>query len=147
MDKNNPLREFSNIHNEFNMVETDVGALLYAGNKLIPPRSARKELLAIAHTTHLGEEVIWSNIRKIWHWPSMRDDWRSLYERCSECQENRRAKNKNSPVLPLDLMFFGPGEYFTTDLFDLDRKDYFTVTDRLSGLILSERLKNKLVSL
>ena len=39
--------------------------------------------------------------------------------------------------------FFGPGEYLTSDLFELDKKDYITVTDRLSGLILSERLKGK----
>ena len=42
----------------------------------------------------------------------------------------------------MDLMFFGPGEYLTSDLFELEGKDYIMVTDRLSGLILSERLKN-----
>ena len=73
VDKKNPLREFRNIHDELNVVKTEMGSLLYAGNKLIPPKSARKELLEISHTKHLGEEVIWCNIRKIWHWPSMRE--------------------------------------------------------------------------
>ena len=43
----------------------------------------------------------------------------------------------------MDLLFFGPGEYLTSDLFKIDGKNYIMVTDRLSGLILSEKLKNK----
>ena len=57
----NPIKELRNVHDELNGAETEVGCLLYAGDKLVPPRSARPELLKIAHTTHLGEEVIWNN--------------------------------------------------------------------------------------
>ena len=46
----------------------------------------------------------------------------------------------------MDLMFFGPGEYLTSDPFELDGKTYITVTDRLSVLILSENLKKKLAA-
>ena len=73
----------------------------------------------------------------------MRNDWKAVHDRCGECQENRRAKNKSVPVLPLDLQFFGPGEYWTSDLFETNKKDFITVTDRISGLILSEQIKNK----
>ena len=117
------MKEFRNVHNELNVVETEAGCLLYAGDRLIPPKSARKELLEIAHTTHLGEEVIWTNVKKIWHWPSLRNDLRTLYERCSECQEHKWAKNKNKPILPMDLLFFGSGEYLTSDLFQLEGRD------------------------
>ena len=58
----NPIKELRNVHEELNVVEKGAGCLLYAGYKLVPLRSARPELLKIAHTTHLGEEVIWSNI-------------------------------------------------------------------------------------
>ena len=62
--KNNPLKEFRNMHGELNVIETEAGSLLYAGDRLIPPKSARKDLLEFAHTTHLGEEVIWRNVKK-----------------------------------------------------------------------------------
>ena len=32
VDKNNPLRQFRNVHDEFNVIETEVGQLLIAGN-------------------------------------------------------------------------------------------------------------------
>ena len=49
----------------------------------------------------------------------------------------KEGEEKNIPVLPMDLMFFGPGEYLTSNLFKLEGKPYLTVTERLSGLILS----------
>ena len=42
--KKNPLKELRNIHDELNIVETKAGCLLYVGDKLVPPRSARPEL-------------------------------------------------------------------------------------------------------
>ena len=97
----------------------------------------------MAHITHLSEEAVWSNIKRIWTWPSMKSDWRAVHSKCGECQENRRSKNKSVPILPLDLQFFGPGDYWTSDLYEVDKKDYITVTDRISGLIISEQIKNK----
>ena len=49
----------------------------------------------------------------------------------------------SQPVLPIDLMFYGPGEYWTYNLFDLNKKTYITITDQLSSLILADQLKNK----
>ena len=43
----------------------------------------------------------------------------------------------------MDFMFSRPGEYLKCDLFELDGKNHMTVTDRLSVLILSEKLKKK----
>ena len=42
----------------------------------------------------------------------------------------------------MDLMNFGPGGYWTSDLFELENKAFIIVTDRLPGLILSEKFKN-----
>ena len=46
------------------MVESDTGCLLYAGDKLVPQKSARPELLKIAYMIHLGEEIVWNNMKK-----------------------------------------------------------------------------------
>ena len=62
---------------------------------------------------------------------------------CSNCMIEKRAKNPDKPVLPVDLLEYSPGKYLTSDLFELDKKTYITVTDRLSGLILGYRLKDK----
>ena len=63
--KDHPLKELSRVHNELNIVESDAGELLYKGDKIVPPKSARQELLKLAHTTHLGEEIIWNNMKRI----------------------------------------------------------------------------------
>ena len=107
--------EQRNVHNELNMVGSEAGDLLYAGDKLVPPKSVRQELLNLTHTTHLGEDIIWSNVKKIWHWPSLKNDLNTMYEQCGTCQEEKRSKNKSKPVLPMDLLFFGPGEYLISD--------------------------------
>ena len=83
-------------------------------------------------------------MKKIWNWPSLKNNLKTMYEQCDACQEEKRQKNKSKPVLSMDLLFFGPGEYITSDLFELDGKTYITVTDRLSGLILSEKLKKQI---
>ena len=35
VESDNPLKELSNIHNELNVVESEAGDLLYAGDKLV----------------------------------------------------------------------------------------------------------------
>ena len=102
--------------------------------------------MKLAHTTHLGEDIIWSNVKKIWHWPSLKNDPKTMCDQCEACQEEKRLKNKSNPVLSMDLLFLRPGAYLLSDLVELDEKTYITVTDRLSGLILSEKLKNKSAS-
>ena len=64
VESDNPLRELSNVHNELNVVESEAGDLLYAGEKLLPPKSARQELLMLAHMTHLEKDIIWNNVKK-----------------------------------------------------------------------------------
>ena len=78
--KDNPLKELRNVHDELHIVESDVGCLLFAGHKLVPPNSAKQELLKMRHKTHLGEGIIWSNMKKIWHWPPLKNDLKTMYE-------------------------------------------------------------------
>ena len=51
------------------------------------------ELLKLAHTTHLGKDIIQSNVKQIWFWQSLRNYLRVLYQPCEACQIEKRAKN------------------------------------------------------
>ena len=62
---------------------------------------------------------------------------------CSSCAVEKRAKNPDKPILPVDLLEYSPGEYLTSDLFEIEKKIFITVTDRLSGLILGDRVEDK----
>ena len=62
---------------------------------------------------------------------------------CGRCIEFSRSKFAQKPILPLELLDYGPGELLSCDLFEIDKKDFLTVTCKLSGQILGEKLKNK----
>ena len=50
------------------------------------------------------------------------------------CQVEKRSKNGKEPVLPIDLLEYSLGELVTSDLFEIGKDVFITVTD--SGLIL-----------
>ena len=58
------------------------------------------------------------------------NDFRTMYQHYESCHIEKRATNKSGPVNLLAL-----GEYLPSN--------FIPVTDRLSRLILSEKLKNK----
>ena len=60
---------------------------------------------------------------------------------CGRCIEFSRSKFAQKPILPIKL--FGPGELLGLNLFEVNKKDYITITCKLSGQILGEKLLNK----
>ena len=42
----------------------------------------------------------------------MQNEFTLLTKNCEECQQSKfEQKKKNHPVLPIDFMYFGPGEF------------------------------------
>ena len=44
---------------------------------------------------------------------------------------------------PIELCEYSPGEYITMDLFELNRKYFIRITDKISGLMVGKKQKNK----
>ena len=64
---------------------------------------------------------------------------KTMFQHSEACQLKKRAKNKSESVLPMDLMYFGPREYWTSDLFKLEGKTFSTVKVRVCHLVVSHK--------
>ena len=78
----------------------------------------------------------WHTVRSIWFWNGIKNKLEHRNKACSNCLIEKRSKNAEKPVLPIELLEFSPGEYLTSDRFELDKFKYITITDKLLGLIL-----------
>ena len=118
-------------------VTTKKGELVYMDERLVPPTKAKKKLLLKLHESHSHET------KAIWIWLGLHKEIQQSNRSCGKCIEFSRATFQQHPVLPIELCEYSPGEYMNMDLFKISKKDYLTITDKLSDLILGEKLKNK----
>ena len=62
-----PGKEFSqDEYSKLHIVQTKQGALVYLGEKLIPPIEVQKKLLSRLHESHSHEAMSWERAKKIW---------------------------------------------------------------------------------
>ena len=74
----------------------------------------------------------------------MRRDVNRKTENCYVCQTFRpKQKRPTKPQLPIDTIRFNPGECFQLDLYEINKKTFITCVDKVTGLMLSKKLKNK----
>ena len=52
------------------------------------------------------------------------------------CIKLTRSKFAQKPILPLELLDYGPGELLSCNIFEINKRDFLTVTCKLSGQIL-----------
>ena len=125
------------------IVQTKRGELVYLEEKLVPPPAAWKKLLAKLHESHSHKAMSWETAKKIWHWKTLKNEIHQHNMACGRCLEFSRSKFAQKPTLPLELCEYGPGELLNLDLSEVNKKDYISTTCKLSGLILGEKLPNK----
>merc|ERR1711954_235367 len=130
-------------YNKLHIVQTIRGSLIYLDEKLVPPVEACKKLLSRLHESHSHKQMSWETAKKIWFWKSMKNKINQANLACGRCIEFSRSKFVQKPILPLELLDYGPGELLSCDLFEINKKDFITITCKLSGQILGEKLPNK----
>merc|ERR1711954_114905 len=130
-------------YNKLHIVQTIRGSLIYLEEKLVPPVEACKKLLARLHESHSHEQMSWETAKKIWFWKSMKNEINQANLSCGCCIEFSRSKFAQKPILPLELCDYRPGELLSADLFKVNKRDYITITCKLSGQIPGEKLANK----
>ena len=144
LPNNRPGKEFSrDKYDKLHIVETDRGSLAYLEERLVPPVEARKKLLSRLHESHSHEQMSYETAKRIWYWKGMKNEINQSNLACGCCIEFSRSMFAQKPILPHELLDYGPGELLSCDLFEINKKDFLTVTCKLSGQILGEKLKNK----
>ncbi|KAI8511855.1 hypothetical protein Bbelb_109550 [Branchiostoma belcheri] len=135
-DKCDPqIAEYWNHRDELT-VHDDV---IFKGQKILVPRSMRKEMLDILHEGHLGQEKTKARARDILFWPGLNAQIDERIQRCAVCQEHR-SSNVKEPMTPHPVPQ-RPWQKVATDLFHWDGKDFILIVDYYSKYIEFHKLE------
>lgn len=110
--------------------------LIFKGERLVVPKSLRKEMLKRIHASHQGIDASLRKAREILYWPHMSDDIKTAVSECSACQEltpspaHLPMQTHRIPDLPwkrvaIDIFHHNENNYLVTvdyysDYFELD---------------------------
>ena len=65
---------------------TNSGKLVtYKGKRILTPRGARKDVILVAHSKHVGVQNMSRKIRKHFYWPQLDEDVRNILRSFNEC--------------------------------------------------------------
>ena len=78
----------------------------------------------------MGEGSMIATARRIWWWPSMSNEIRQLYRNCQVCMLEGRAKQRQPPVIPDDLIKLGVFELVGVDLMQVAGNMYLVLVDK-----------------
>ena len=115
--------------------------VMVEGTRVMIPRGARKQMLALLHESHLAEGAMIATARRLWWWPGMNNEVRDLYRNCQACQVESRAKERQPAVIPDDLQRLGVLELVGCDLFQVGTSHYIILVDKKTGFRLCSHLK------
>ena len=130
-------RAYFNYRDELN---TEDG-LIFKGNRLIVPKSLRKEMLDIAHQGHIGLEGCRRRMREALFWPGMASDLKALISQCDLCLTTRDSPPKE----PLISHEFSqrPWSKVGVDICYMDDRILLVIVDYFSNFIEVCRLNTK----
>ena len=130
------IRPYWNFRDEITFVEE----MLFKGQKLIVPKSLRKEMLAIIHESHLGINKCKSRARDSLFWIGMASDVEQTVRNCTVCAQNQRA-NVKEPLIP-GIIPDRPWSHVSADIMELNNRHYLVIVDRYSKWVELNLLEN-----
>ena len=118
---------------------TDDGIIMIDGSRIYIPSGARKDILHQLHKGHCGYGKTLQTAWKLYYWPSMKYDIRSLIDNCEKCQQLLPSKPVE-PFIATKAEF--PMDMISTDLFHVGSKNYMVTVDRYSGYFWVDLLRD-----
>jgi len=111
--------------------------VLLSNTRLVVPRSCRRAILSSLHAAHQGIVKTRKLANRLYYWPTMNAEIKTLIESCSPCQQLRPIK---PPTIDNPKSATAPWERCGMDLFHYGSKDYLVVADEFSGYPFCVRL-------
>ena len=111
---------------------------MFRGDRVIIPRSLRKEMLSDLHSAHQGLESMTRRARETIHWPHMNQELKDYLSACTTC-DSYRDKQAKEPLIPHEV----PDRAWAKvacDLFEFDQKVYLVTVDYYSYFFEVDRL-------
>ncbi|XP_053403234.1 uncharacterized protein K02A2.6-like [Mercenaria mercenaria] len=129
--------EFFNHRDELSVADD----LIFRGQTIVIPATARKHLIEAVHQGHFGVEKTTLRARELMFWPGMAKQISDYVSQCSVCQKHRYS-NAKEPLEQHEIPD-RPWQNIAADLFTLDDKDYLITTDYYSRFFEIDLLTNK----
>jgi hypothetical protein len=118
--------------------------LIFKGQRVVIPHSARAEILERLHSSHIGVNGCIRRAREAVYYPGITADIKKKVGNCDICQRHQQACQKE-PLLSHPAPS-RPWEKVGVDIFTFCEHDYLITTDYLSGYFEIDRLPSKRVS-
>ena len=131
------VRPYWNMRDEMSTSD----GLLFAGERIVIPKSMRQEMLQILHEPHMGMEKTKSRARTAIFWPGMSRAIEDTVAKCSTCLHFARS-NPKEPMIAHDIPD-GPFVKVAMDIMSFKGRDYLVVVDYYSKFPELALLKNK----
>ena len=114
--------------------------LVLKGDRIIIPKSLRKQVLDTIHLGHQGETKCILIARESVFWPGITNDVKAMVQACSTCARHQTAPPR-LPLMQPDLPT-SPWEKIGTDLFEYNSKKYLMVVDYYSRFPIVRQLSD-----
>ena len=116
------------------------GDLVFKGQQLVVPACLRKELMAVAHSTHIGIEGCLPRARESLYWPRMSKELREYVAKCDICLSHRIAQQKE-PLMQHEVVA-RPWSKIGADLCELNNRMLLVMCDYYSNYIEIAKLSS-----
>ena len=115
--------------------------LVFKGERLVVPESAREEMKARLHASHIGIQGCLRRAREVLYWPGMNRDIENCIAQCHVCNSQPREQTKE-PMICHEIPT-RPWEKIAVDLFQLNGRDYMVTVDYYSNFFEVDSLTTK----
>ena len=112
--------------------------LVFKGARLVVPSTMRREMMEVAHATHIGIEGCIRRARESMFWPRMSSKLKEYTSKCDTCVSHRTSQGKE----PIQQHEFAarPWSKVGADLCDLHGRTLLVVSDYCSNYIEVENI-------
>ena len=107
-----------------------ISDVLVKGDRIVIPKSLRKDVLSKLHNAHQGMSRSKHRARQTCYWPTMNMEIEKMIQKCNEClhyKPSKKVEELHPHTVPTR-----PWQKVGTDLFELGGNDYVLVTDYYS---------------
>ena len=131
--------ELTIYHNMHDILSYEVGIIL-KGEAILIPSALRGDITKRIHSAHMGYNSMIRHAKLLVYWPIMSRNIKQVVDTCAPCQELRPHNQKETLKIHDDGN--GPWDKVSSDLFEIDGRQYLVVVDNYSNFIEIDSLQS-----
>ena len=121
------IRHYFNFRHELTIHD----GIILKGERIVIPKSLRKEMMEMVHSSHIGREGCLRRARESIFWPGITSDLKEYMSKCEVCNEISRKQQKE-PIIQREVPE-RPWQEVGVDLCHIDGQNYVVTVDYYSN--------------